>query len=92
MEPRIKEVMKEKGMTSASLAEKVGIHKTSVSLIINGKMNPTLDTIEKMADALGVHFGDLYISNMSKTEDLRPNTVCPHCGKPIEVSLTKKEV
>ena len=44
---RIKEVIKDKGMTVSSLAEKMGIKQESLSRAING--NPTLETIDKIA-------------------------------------------
>ena len=45
---RIKEVIKDKGMTVSSLAEKMGIKQESLSRAING--NPTLETIDKMGN------------------------------------------
>lgn len=54
MDLRIKEIMSERGVTSAWLAEKVGISKVAVSNIITGKSYPSLDTIKKIADALNV--------------------------------------
>lgn len=42
MEPRIKEIAKEKGVTIAALAEKIGITQASMSNIVNGKINPKL--------------------------------------------------
>ena len=54
MELRINEIMSKRGVTSAWLAEKVGISKVAVSNIITGKSYPSLDTIKKIADALNV--------------------------------------
>ena len=54
MELKIKEIMSERGVTSAWLSEKVGISKVAVSNIITGKSYPSLDTINKIADALNV--------------------------------------
>lgn len=54
MDLRIKEIMSERGVTSAWLAEKVGISKVAVSNIITGKSYPSLDTIKKIADVLNV--------------------------------------
>ena len=49
---RIKEVCKEKGITVSQLAEKMGIKQESLSRAING--NPTLETLERIANALEV--------------------------------------
>lgn len=54
MNLRIKEIMNEQDVTSAWLAEKVGISKVAVSNIVTGKSYPSLDTIKKIADVLNV--------------------------------------
>ena len=56
---KIKEVIKEKGYTVTSLAEKIGMAQVSLSRIING--NPTVETLEKIANALNVDVRDLFI-------------------------------
>lgn len=57
---RIKEVIKEKGMTVNSLAEKMGINRVGLSNHING--NPSVEVLEKIADALGVDVPELFAS------------------------------
>lgn len=91
MRLRIKELMEAKGVTSASIATIVGIHKVSVSNIINGKINPSAETLEKFAEALGVNMWELFASKEEVMEQNKNTVPCPHCGKPIEVSLLKKE-
>ena len=95
MKLRIKEIMQEKGVTSASLSTMVGIHKVSVSNIINGKLNPSTETLEKIAEALGVEMWELFKSKseiMEEIEEEKKNTVpCPYCGKSIDVSLLRAE-
>ena len=78
MELRIRQILKEKGITAAQLAERLGITHGAMSLTING--NPTLSTLEKIADALEVPFTDLFV-------DKRINANCPHCGKPISIEI-----
>lgn len=51
MDLRIKEVIKEKGMTITELAEKMGINRVNLSNTVNG--NPTVETLNKIADAIG---------------------------------------
>lgn len=55
---RIKEIAKSKGLTLTEIAEKLGVSKVSLSNSING--NPTVETLQKIADALGVHVSDLF--------------------------------
>lgn len=58
---RIKEVCKEKGITVSQLAEKMGIKQESLSRAING--NPTLETLERIANALEVDIIELFTSS-----------------------------
>jgi transcriptional regulator with XRE-family HTH domain len=91
MKLRIKEIMEEKGVTSVSLAEAVGIHKVSVSNIINGKINPSAETLEKIAEALGVEMWELFASKEDVMKQNKNTIPCPYCGKDIDVSLLKKK-
>lgn len=79
----IKEIAKEKGITLNEIADKVGIAQPSISRIVNGHMNPTINTLEKISDALGVDISDLF-----KREE--KGLICPHCGKEIIIELGKK--
>lgn len=54
----IKEVIKAKGYSVTSLAEKIGMTQVSLSRIING--NPTVETLEKISNALDVDVRDLF--------------------------------
>ena len=48
------------GMSQGKLSEKTGIRIESISRMENGKlMNPTLLTLEKLANALEIHVADL---------------------------------
>lgn len=55
---RIKELLKEKGVTAKELAERIGISQPAMSFAING--NPTVETLEKIASALGVSVIELF--------------------------------
>lgn len=77
---RIKELSKQKGVALNLLAEKVGISATSLSCIITGKQKPSLDTLEKIASALGVSVSELF--NAPKEGVI----TCPHCGKEIKLT------
>jgi len=48
------------GMTQMKLAEKAGVHHTYIGQLERGEKNATLDTIEKVARALGVSFEVLF--------------------------------
>lgn len=76
---RIKEVIKEKGMTITELADKMGINRVNLSNMING--NPTFETLEKIATALSVNIAELFEQPRSNETEI----ACPHCGKPITI-------
>lgn len=81
MEYRIKELCKERGILIKDLAQKIGITDVGLRQSLNG--NPTIGTLEKIADALGVEVGELF-----RPSD-NTKITCPHCGKPIIVKLEK---
>ena len=60
-------------MTQNELAEKMGVSKAAVSQIIGGDYSPSLNQLERVADALGVDVVEL----------LAPVTKCPYCGRTI---------
>ena len=55
----IKRVRLEKGMTQGDIVRATGVDRGYISSLENGKQNPTLATIEKIAQALGVASDEL---------------------------------
>ena len=55
----LKRIRLKKDMSQTDLAEKIRADKGYVSLLENGKKNPTLATLEKITKALGVSMDDL---------------------------------
>lgn len=80
MDLRIKEIMNERNVTSAWLAEQVGISKVAVSNIVTGKSSPSLDNLIKIAGVLNISITELI------GEEKEESTItCPHCGKKIKI-------
>lgn len=50
---KIAEARKKKGLSQKELAEITGVDKTNISKIENGTLNSTIDTIDKLCDAVG---------------------------------------
>lgn len=78
---RIREVIKEKGLSTEDLATKMGISVSSLNQSISG--NPRVDTLTKIADTLGVSVSEFFEKRPE------PNFVCPHCGKEIHIKVEK---
>lgn len=57
---RIKELCKERGITLNTLAERIGVSQPSISGLATGKQKPSLDTLEKLSQALNVEVGELF--------------------------------
>jgi len=55
---RIKEILKLRGMTMLQLAEELNINRVNLSSSING--NPTIATLEKIANILEVNLSELF--------------------------------
>lgn len=85
---RIKELMDEKGIKSIQLSEMIGISKVSVSNLLNGKLQPSFATLEKIATALQVPMWQLFASPDEVAPKKDTTTLsCPHCGKDIEICI-----
>jgi len=81
MNLRVKEICKEKGITIQELADNMEMKRESLSRAING--NPTLETLEKIATALGVNITELFDQPKNNTAGI----TCPHCGKNINIKI-----
>lgn len=79
MELRLKEILKQKKVTAVSLADKIGIAQPSMSNIVNGKVMPSIETLERIANTLDISFTELF-------EQPAVNIItCPKCGTRLEV-------
>ena len=79
----IKKTIKENGLTSIEVAKRMNITTVGLSQHING--NPSVESLERIAKAIGVDISELF----DKTQNTS-NLVCPHCGKPIKIDVSPK--
>lgn len=56
---KIKEIRKQKGLTQKQLGDLCGIADSNIRKYENGKQNPKIETLQKIADALGCDILDL---------------------------------
>jgi len=78
---RIKEVIKENGLTVAEVAQKMGVVSPALSRVING--NPTVEMLERVAKAIGVPASSLLDNPCTG------NFTCPACGADIKLTAEK---
>lgn len=81
---RIKDILKERGITINELAEKMGLNRVTLSTQINGTAN--IASYEKIAAALDVPMWQLFASSQ-EVQETKNTITCPHCGKPIELEV-----
>ena len=62
----VRRLRHDKGWTQDELASKLEVEQPAVSLIENGRANPTLKTLEAVAAIFGVKFVELFDSRIQK--------------------------
>lgn len=75
---RIKDLCKERGMTQAALAKKLGIQPVSFSQAI-ARNNFDMNYLKRIAEVLKVSVPELFGQG---------SIICPHCGKEIPIKVT----
>ena len=90
----IKDLIKEKGYTQLSLAKKIGYSAMSVSQVIHG--NPSVSSLQRVADALGVPLWRLLATEEEVKQDLsaeptRGSFHCPKCGAKMRIQIEISE-
>lgn len=87
---RIKEILKQKGLTIQDLANILGISRQALGKQIQGKM--LLETAERIATALNVPMWQLFAAPeevQANPESNGTRIICPHCKKaiPLEIGI-----
>ncbi len=56
----VRRIRKERGLTQRGLANASGVDQATISMVESGKRRPHLETLDSLADALGVEVGDFF--------------------------------
>ena len=78
----IKKALKRHGYTLTAVAKKFGITRSALSQQINNR-TMTIAKLEEIAEVTGIPLRELVAS-----DDAAPSAACPHCGKPIRLSVS----
>ena len=82
---KIKETLKQRGLTQNELAERLGINRVSLSRLLSDKNDMRISTIQKIADAIGCDVAEFF----SPAETADHNTItCQHCGEKLVINLS----
>ena len=56
---RLAQVRQSKGLTQEQLSAATGVHRVTIARIETGEVSPKVETLKRLADALGVLVDDL---------------------------------
>jgi len=79
---RVKELLKEKGITGRDFAAKLGMTEVGFYKMLSETGNPPLKRLQLIAEVLEVDISELFEKKI-ETKALK----CPHCGKDINVKI-----
>lgn len=71
---RIREVIKEKGMTTQEVADQMQISLSALNQSISG--NPSIKVLRRIAEVVGCQLGEFFSDEMEEKNAIR----CPKCG------------
>ena len=87
----VKRIIKEHGYNISDVASKMGVTRVTLSQTLS--RNPTIGTLQRIADVVGCKVGDFFqdeVSIPSPSQEETPQSaplLCPHCGKPISMHV-----
>lgn len=84
----ISKVIRQHGFTIEQVAEKIGITRGSLANMIGG--NPTVETLQKIADAIGCKRSEFFADEAEEQSTFKePDTIikCSKCGNEIKVKF-----
>lgn len=89
---RLKEILKERKLSITKFSSMVGISQSNLSNYINGNISPKLETLEKIADCLGIEVTELFRRKEDFEILIRYNGVeYPITSSDIRSIINKKE-
>ena len=90
----IKDLIKGKGYTQITLADKIGFSRGSLYQTLNG--NPSVSSLQRIADALEVPMWRLFATEEEVKQEITPDPVqgafrCPKCGAKMRIQIEVSE-
>lgn len=83
---RIKEIMRDQGLTAKALSERIDKSPQYVSNVLNGNQGATFEVLELFSKALGIEMWQLFKEEEGDAPSA-PSVTCPYCGKPLSVEI-----
>lgn len=87
---RLKEICAQQGITQKKLADELGITDISLNKTLRGGY-PRLQTLEQIANKLGVEVWELMIDKETIIREARAGFVCPKCGARLRLVVDEQQ-
>ena len=91
---RIKRIISDNNLTNSSFADKIGVPRSSISHILSGRNNPSLDLIIKITQSFSEISADFLLSGKTLTPidtDVKKNTVNKNLTLFPELDITSTD-
>ncbi|MFH1011446.1 MAG: helix-turn-helix transcriptional regulator, partial [bacterium] len=63
---RIREARKRAGLSQEALADRIGVNRSYLSLVENGKSSPTFEFVEKIAGGMALRVEDIVLGERGR--------------------------
>ncbi len=87
MELQIKDILKAQGIAQKQLAERLGMSVQQLNNTVSGRNTASIAAFERIAEALGVEFWQLFAPKAQYESSSAQKLKCPHCGHELTVNL-----
>ena len=84
----ISKVIRQHGFTIEQVAQKLGLQRGSLANMIGG--NPTVETLQKIANAIGASRTEFFADEGEKDipiQEKEPQQKCPYCGHDLNIKV-----
>ena len=92
---RIRKLRKEKGITLVEIAKQTGVAQATLSRIETGSMTGTVESHERIAEALGIGLAELYTGVDRRYEQIshtkEQDRKATHHGRSVQIELLTPE-
>lgn len=86
----LKEWCNKRGTTQKEIASTIGVTEGTLTNITQGKVMPSLNTIEALAEHLNITPNELFALPQEEGGAFSPVIQCPHCGKLMHIEVSKR--
>lgn len=84
---RIRDILAFKGITQKELAEQLGMSLQQLNNTVSGRNTASMAVFERIAEALGVEFWQLFAPADEPHLEREPQMRCPYCGHDLNIKV-----